>query len=90
MKLAKFEYTDTKGKTTQREVFVLGMPTNKLNGIDVSELSEEEQAVFAFEYDMLVEQFHKQVDELKARFDVVHNFRQFLETGIKDLEVENV
>lgn len=90
MKLAKFEYTDTKGKTTQREVFVLGMPTNKLNGIDVSELSQEEQAVFSFEYDVLVEEFHKKVDELKARFDVKHNFRQFLETGIKNLEIENV
>lgn len=90
MKLAKFEYTDTKGKTTQREVFVLGMPTNKLNGIDVTELSVEDQALFAFEYDMLVEEFHKKVDALKARFDVKHNFRQFLETGIKALEIDNV
>lgn len=90
MKLAKFEYTDTKGKITQREVFVVTMPTNKLSGIDVTELTEEEQAVFAIEYDALVDEFHSKVDALKKQFDITHNFRQFLETGIKNLELENV
>lgn len=83
-------YTDLKGKTTTREVFVLGMPTDKLNGIDVTELTHEEQAVFAFEYDMLVDEFQHKVHELKQRFDVAHSFRQFLENRIVDLEVENV
>jgi hypothetical protein len=90
MKLASFVYTDTKGKITNREVFVTGMPTNKLNGIDVSELSAEDQALFSFQYDMLLEDFHKQVDDLQKRFDVTHNFRQFLESRIQDLRVEDI
>ena len=90
MKLASFVYTDTKGKITNREVFVVGMPTNKLNGIDVTELSAEDQALFSFEYDQLLEEFHNKVDALQKRFDVQYNFRQFLESRMQGLSVEHV
>lgn len=90
MKLAKFEYTDLKGKVTNREVCVVSMPSNKLSGIDVTELSEEEQAMFSAEYDLLVEEFQGKLTALKEQYGVNHNFRQFLEAGIKFLDMENI
>lgn len=90
MKLAKFDYTDLKGKTKARDVLVVSMPSNKLNAIDLAELSEEDKALFAVAYSKLMEEHVAKIEALKAEFDLKHSFRQFLESGITNLEVESV
>jgi hypothetical protein len=84
MKYTEFTYTDAKGKVTQRKVLVIQEPSNKLMGIDVSEIDEDDRKAFAEEYDDLLQQFIDAVEDLKTDFDLTHSLRQFIETNIKD------
>ena len=88
MKLAKFNYTDLKGKQSSRKVLVMSTPTNKLSGIDVTEYSDEDIAEFAVEFDRLHDEYLAEVDNLKSIYDMKHNYRQFLEQSIVDMETE--
>jgi hypothetical protein len=87
MTFANFTYTDAKQKTTQRKVLVVSMPSNKLTGIDVGELDAAEQARFVLEYGRLEDMFRQSVLELQADFDLRHNFRQFLEAKVENLQL---
>ena len=82
MKYTEFTYTDAKGKVTERKVLVIQEPSNKLMGIDVSELSESDRKSFAAAYDEIMTEFLVMVEELKSEFDVKHNFRQFIDANI--------
>lgn len=84
MKYTEFTYTDAKGKITERKVLVIREPSNKLTGIDVSELEPKERDAFAAEYDGLLQDFIDAVEELKSDFDLTHSLRQFTDTNIKD------
>ena len=86
MKIAKFTYQDLKGKVTEREVLVVSEPTNKVSGIDISELGPDEQQEFAEAYQQLLNTFVAEVNALKAAWDVKHNYRQFLADKITNLE----
>jgi len=87
MKFAAFKYTDTKGKISQRKLLVLDQPSNKLTGIDVTELEPVQALQLAREYDRLLDAFRQSVLELYTDFDVEHNYRQFLQSKIESLEV---
>lgn len=87
MKFAAFKYTDAKGKITQRKLLVLDQPSNKLTGIDVTELESTEAQQLARQYDKLLDAFRQSVVELYADFDVRNNYRQFLHEKIESLEV---
>lgn len=84
MKYTEFTYTDAKGKVTQRKVLVIQEPSNKLTGIDVSEIEAEDCNSFADEYKDLYQQFIDAVEELKDDYDLKHSFRQFIDINIKD------
>lgn len=88
MKLANFTYTDQKGQESLRKVLIIGAPSNKYSGIDVTEYSDEEIVEFAIEYDRLHDEFLSEVEILKDSMDMKHNYRQFLETGIRDMQTE--
>jgi hypothetical protein len=87
MKFAAFKYTDTKGKISQRKLLVLDQPSNKLTGIDVTEVEAAVARQLAVEYDRLLDAFRQSVVELYADFDVRNNYRQFLQSNVESLEV---
>ena len=87
MKFAAFKYTDAKGKITQRKLLVIDQPSNKLTGIDITDLEPAQAQQLAVEYDRLLDGFRQSVLELQADFDVQHNFRQFLQSKIESLEI---
>ena len=84
MKYTEFTYTDAKGKVTDRKVLVISEPSNKLTGIDVSEMESEDCNSFADEYTNLYQQFIDAVEELKADYDLRHSFRQFIDVNISN------
>jgi hypothetical protein len=84
MKYTEFTYTDAKGKVTDRKVLVIQEPSNKLMGIDVSEVSEEYRTEFMEEYNILHKRFLESVDLLKSELDLTHSFRQFIDTNISN------
>ena len=85
MKLAQFTYTDTKGKTKDRKVLVISEPSDKLKGIDMSELDHEHMLEFSNEYAAIQETFHAALEALKDNYDLKHNFRQFFANKIVNL-----
>lgn len=87
MKFAAFKYTDAKGKITQRKLLVIDQPSNKLTGIDVTELEAEAAQQLAREYDRLLDNFRQSVLELQVDFDVRNNFRQFLQERMTSVEI---
>ena len=84
MKYTEFTYTDAKGKVTDRKVLVISEPSNKLMGIDVSEISEDSRKDFAAAYDEILTEFLVMVEELKSEFDVKHSLRQFIDVNISN------
>lgn len=90
MKIATFTYTDAKGKITERTVLVTGMPSDKLRGIDLGELTPEEQVDFGNKYNELHDKYLQSLHELQQDFDLTHNYRQFIEKNIANLELEEV
>lgn len=89
MKIATFIYTDSKGKISKREVVITGMPSDKLSGIDISEMVTEDCNDFVAAYSDIQARYISDIENLKAEFDLKHNFRQFLEKNITEMEVEN-
>lgn len=77
MQIDKFEYTDAKGKITNRTVAVLRRPSNLVEAIDVSELDADQVSEFAHAYNELLDDFKAQMLELQAEFDLKHNLRNF-------------
>lgn len=90
MKIAKFTYRDAKGKTTEREVLVTGMPSDKLMGIDTKDMHDEFVVFFAQDYDKLYSDFLLSIETLKYRYDCDKNFRTFTNANITNLELDNV
>lgn len=84
MKYTEFTYTDAKSKITNRKVLVIQEPSNKLLGIEVSEIDAADRDSFAAEYDGLLQDFIDAVEDLKADFDLTHSLRQFIQNNIKD------
>ena len=66
---------------------MLDQPSNKLTGIDVTELESVQAQQLAREYDRLLDAFRQSVAELYTDFDVKHNYRQFLHEKIESLQV---
>jgi len=82
MKLAKFTYTDVKGKITDRTVLVTSEPSDKLKGIDMSEVDHDDMFDFTTEYNAIQETFYAAIEALKTEYDLKHNFRQFFANKI--------
>lgn len=90
MKIAQFQYTDLKGKTSQKQVLVIQEPTDKLSGIDISELSTEAQAVFAAQYSELFDEFKEKVLALQKSHDLHFRYRNYIPEKMSNLETEDV
>lgn len=88
MRLHTFNYTDTKGKTTKRIVYASVVPTEMLSGTDLSELSMEEQAMYANDRAAIHDEYVEKILELDEKYDLKHRYRQFKKDKIADMQVE--
>jgi len=88
MKTITFNYTKKDGSTSERTLLVSVEPkpaTDKYAGIDLSELSPEDGSEFSVRYEEMHNKYLNDVKELQAEFDLKHNYRQFLESGMSDV-----
>jgi hypothetical protein len=85
MKTITFNYTKKDGSTSERTLLALVTPSKMYSGIDLSNLSPEQGAEFVNRYEELHADFMAEVQELQAEFDLKHNYRQFLESGMSDV-----
>ena len=72
-KVKKFQYKDTKGKETDREVYMIASPSDKYFGLDLTEFSEQEREYYIDELANLDEFIKDTVSQLGLK----HNYRYF-------------
>lgn len=88
MKTITFNYTKKDGSTSERTLAVMVEPhpaTDKWAGIDISELDPVDGIAFVFRLDELHAKYMEDVKKLQAEFDLKHNYRQFLASGMSDV-----
>lgn len=89
MNILTFTYTKKPDDTpTSRVVIPLICPTDKYFCIDVSDLSEEDQALFAAEVAKVDAEKQEKINELMNKYDVRTNFRSFIPGKMSNIEVE--
>lgn len=90
MKFAKFKYTDVKNKETVREAVILAEASDNVLAIDVTHLSNEDQAHFWGEMEMLNDDFKQKLEKLKESFDLKYSVRTFKAARMSDRVDEEV
>lgn len=79
MKLITFTYTKANGEVSERTLLACVQPGNKFAGIDLSDISPEDASSFSYAYQALHDDFLLKLDALKEKYDLKHNYRQFIE-----------
>lgn len=86
MKALTFTYKKTTGELSERFLLALSQPGNKYSGIDITELQGTPASE---EFVRLAKQLHDKyvmdMQRLQQDFDLKHNYRQFLESGMTDV-----
>lgn len=88
-KVKTFKYTKTTGKVSERTVVVLNSASKHDFTIDISELNEEQQAIFAVRIAALDAERTAALSALMQEFDVSNNFRLFDPEKMQDVSEEN-
>ena len=85
MKTITFDYTKKDGSTSERTLLALVQPSKAYSGIDLTSLDPEVAAEFVNKYAQLHADFLVAASELQAEYDVKHNYRMFLESGMSNV-----
>lgn len=87
MKRLIFNYRKSNGEVSTRDLLAFVTPGNKYAGIDMSPLTTPEVVEdFTAEAAALHNEFMQKMTTLQAKYDLKHNYRQFLESGVSMLE----
>lgn len=90
MKSMSFRYTKPDGDVSTRVFIPLVSPSANYFGIDISELSADEQLAMETQFKMIEDQKQAQLSELMQKFDIRHNFRSFSPERMQDVELFEV
>ncbi len=90
MKIMEFQYTKSNGEVSNRTVAVLLEPCKFVEGIDVSDMDNDEFAEFTAEYTNLYEKWKQDQLAIFNKFDRKHNYRRFSPENMKDVTLEYV
>ena len=90
MNFLEFTYTKADGTKSKRAVIPLTNPSNHIEGIDVTSLSESDFADFCREFSALKSDHHNQVMEKLAQYDLRHNYRRFIPEQMSDITTDYV
>ena len=88
MKFTEFTYTKKSGDASQRAVVIVQEPNRFLQGIDVSELDNDDLGDFVQELRALEDRHLAERMKLMQDFDLRHSFRQFDPELVSDQTVE--
>ena len=90
MKLVEFQYTKANGDVSQRAVIEVVQPSKHFEGIDVSQLPQDDFAVFVQEYRELRQAQHDEIMKLLAKHDLTHDYRRFLPERMTNTKTEHI
>jgi hypothetical protein len=90
MNLLEFTYKKADGTTTSRAIIELVKPTTFVEGIDVSQMPQDEFADFCREFSALKAVQHEETMAMLSQFDLKHNYRRFIPEQMSDVVVDYV
>jgi hypothetical protein len=90
MKLVEFTYTKDAGEVSKRAVIEIVTPGKFIEGWDITNLDEEDAAVFMQQMSEIRRIQHEQTMNLISEFDLKHNYRRFKPENMSDVKVEYV
>lgn len=90
MKLVEFTYKKASGDISERAVIEVQQPSKHFEGIDVSDLTQGEFAVFVEAYRKLKNSHHEATMELLTKYDLKHNYRRFIPENMTDVIAEHI
>lgn len=85
MKTITFTYTKPDMSISERTLLATVVPGDVYAGIDITSIGPERGAVFVNAYEELYADFIAAVNDLKAEFDLKHNYRQFKADRMSDV-----
>ena len=86
MKTLNFKYTKADGSISERTILALVEPGgDKYAGIDLTMMEPSDAATFVREVTALHDGYVDQLKGLQAAFDLKHNYRQFLASGVSEI-----
>lgn len=77
MNTLTFKYTKANGTQSDRVLVTMVSPNTMYEGIDVSELSTEQQGEFIAEMNVLKDKYLTAINGIKNDYDLVHSYRRF-------------
>lgn len=77
MNIITFDYTKKDSSVSKRVLAVMVSPNTMYEGIDITELEAPEQVMFLDEVNTAYAIYLQAITEIKAEFDVNHNYRRF-------------
>lgn len=88
--IISFTYRKDTGETSNRQLVPFTKPSRCFSGVDISELSEVEQALYMAELNKVREEYRVKLAELADKFDLNHRYRQFVEDRMTNLKTEQL
>ena len=89
MKTLTFTYTKKDGSITERTLLATVSPGDKYAGIDLTMMEPSDAAQFVDHARKIHDQYVLDMLDLQRQFDLKHNYRQFLASGVSDLSEVN-
>jgi hypothetical protein len=86
MKTLTFTYTKKDSSVSSRTLLVQSSPSDKYTGIDISDMDPNDAQDFISDMEF---EYGQYLDMVKARLeahDLTHNYRQFLASGMSNIE----
>lgn len=90
MKLVEFSYTKADGTASARAVIEVVQPTQHFEGIDISQMPEDEFAEFTLEYRNLLDEQYNAKMSIMQKYDLKHNYRRFIPEKMTDVTTNHI
>ena len=90
MKLVEFKYTKADGTTSARAVIEVLQPSQHFEGVDVSQMPDDDLAEFTAEYRDLLEQQYNAKIAVMQKYDLKHNYRRFIPEKMTDVTATHI
>lgn len=90
MKLVEFNYTKADGTSSARAVIEVVQPVEYFEGIDITQMPEDDFAEFTREYRDLLEQQYNAKIAVMQKFDLKHNYRRFIPQKMTDVTTNHI
>lgn len=86
----EFNYTKSTGESKPRVILVMQEPKEFLEGIDLSDMTQDEYADFVSAYSKAYEAWQLQSQMIINEFELKHSYRRFKPAGVTQAVVEYV